>query len=327
MPARFSEAKIKKLTPGDAVPVAVPSAMPVPRITIGGLRKLTTPSIGSSQGVAGQFLPAGSVPVPFASLTCYDATMARWLCRAGVQVLLVGDTAAEMVLGFARTSDMPLDVLLALTAGVRRGITAATTDSKAPDGTVIPLLMGDMPFLTYHLSEDDAVRNAARFLTEGQADVVKLEVDATFAPRVARMNQAGIPICAHIGSRPQRAAMTGGYASAGRTKAEAASIMTDAKAMLDAGCPMMLIEAVPDEVGSAVTDLCTAAKVPLIGIGAGTSCHGQVLVLTDLLGLTDKSPLFVKRAADLGTAVTAAAKGWVDTVAKRGAGASPYTMR
>lgn len=285
--------------------------MPVSRITIGALRKAT-----GAPGAA-----------PFASLTCYDATMARWLCRAGVQVLLVGDTAAEMVLGFGRTSDMPLDVLLALTAGVRRGITSATTDSEAPAGTVIPLLMGDMPFLSYHLGEDEAVRNAARFLTEGQADVVKLEVDASFGPRVARMNQAGIPICAHVGSRPQRAAMTGGYASAGRTKAEAEAVINDAKAMLDAGCPMMLIEAVPDEVGAAVTELCTAAKVPLIGIGAGTSCHGQVLVLTDLLGLTDKSPAFVRRAADLGTAVTNAARSWVDTVAKRDVGASPYKMR
>lgn len=287
--------------------------MAVPRITIGSLRKLA-----ATPGAA-----------PFSSLTCYDATMARWLCRAGVQVLLVGDTAAEMVLGHQRTSDMPLDVLLALTAGVRRGITTATTatDAPPPDGTVVPLLMGDMPFLSYHLSEDEAVRNAGRFLTEGQADLVKLEVDTTFASRVERMNRAGIPVCAHIGSRPQRAAMTGGYSSAGRTKEEAAAILHDAKVMLDAGCPMLLIEAVPDELGQAVTALCTAAKVPLIGIGAGINCHGQVLVLTDLLGLTDKSPSFVKRTANLGSAVVDAARQWVDLVARREVGNSPYTSR
>ncbi|HRJ50803.1 MAG TPA: 3-methyl-2-oxobutanoate hydroxymethyltransferase, partial [Phycisphaerales bacterium] len=134
---------------------------------------------------------------PFACLTCYDATTARLLERAGVHVLLVGDTAAEVILGFARTIDMPLEVLIALTAGVKRG---------AP-GTVV---MADMPFMSYQADEAEGIRNAARFITEGLADVVKIEADHTHAPMIERMTRAGIPVCGHVGSRPQRSAMTGG---------------------------------------------------------------------------------------------------------------------
>jgi 3-methyl-2-oxobutanoate hydroxymethyltransferase len=133
----------------------------------------------------------------FACLTCYEASTARWLERAGVHVLLVGDTAAEMVLGFKRTIDMPLDVLVALTAGVKRG---------APRTVV----MADMPFMSYQAGEDEAVKNAGRFLTEGLADVVKIEADASFAGLVRKMVRAGVPVCGHVGSRPQQVALTSG---------------------------------------------------------------------------------------------------------------------
>lgn len=237
----------------------------------------------------------------FAALTCYDATTARWLERAGVHVLLVGDTAAEMVLGFTRTIDMPLDVLLALTAGVKRG---------APSTVV----MGDMPFLSYHTSDDDAVRNAARFLTEGRADIVKLEADESFAPVVAKMARAGIPVCAHVGTRPQQVALTGGYTSTGKTEKQAKQIVADAVALEQAGAVMLLIEAVPD----AVTDeVMKATTVPLIGIGAGPAPHGQVLVLQDLLGLTDRPPPFAHPIAKLGEAVQSAASDYVRLVAQR----------
>ncbi|MDX2017353.1 MAG: 3-methyl-2-oxobutanoate hydroxymethyltransferase [Planctomycetota bacterium] len=248
---------------------------------------------------------------PFACLTCYDATTARWLERAGVPVLLVGDTAAEMVLGFHRTLDMPLDVLIALTAGVKRG---------APR----TLVMADMPFLSYHLTEAEALRNAGRFMTEGLADVVKLEADASFAPLVAAMSRAGVPVCAHVGSRPQRASLSGGYGSAGRTAEEARAIIDDAVALERAGAVMLLVEAVPDEVTEGIL---ARTSVPLIGIGAGTRCHGQILVLQDLLGMTDRPPMFAEPVASLGPAIQQAAGEWVRRVGARAIGGDRYRMK
>lgn len=248
---------------------------------------------------------------PFACLTCYDATFARLLERSGVHVLLVGDTAAEVVLGFSRTIDMPMDVSLALTAAVKRG---------APRTVV----MGDMPFLSYQVSTADAVRNAGRFMTEGLADIVKLEVDSSFADTVTAMTRAGIPVCAHIGSLPQRAAIAGGYGPAGRTRDDAARIVADAVAMEQAGASMLLIEAVPEEV---TAEVMAQTTLPLIGIGAGSKPHGQVLVLHDLLGLTSNAPRFADPVASLGQAVEAAGREWVRRVASRTIGGSLYTMR
>ncbi|MBL0870048.1 MAG: 3-methyl-2-oxobutanoate hydroxymethyltransferase [Phycisphaerales bacterium] len=260
---------------------------------------------------------------PFACLTCYDATTARWLARAGVHVLLVGDTAAEMVLGLSRTIDMPLEVLLALTAGVKRGAMSGGGGAEAVF-TGGPLVMGDMPFMSYHTSDDEAVRNAGRFLTEGKADLVKLEVDASFAGVVKKMTRAGVPVVAHVGSRPQRVMMTGSYSSAGRTREDLISIVRDVEAMQEAGAVMLLLEAVPDETAAAVMKI---AKVPVIGIGAGPRCHGQVLVLQDLLGLTDTPPVFAAPAAQLGNELIKAGRAWVDRVARRAVGASPYSMK
>lgn len=247
----------------------------------------------------------------FACLTCYDATTARWLERAGVPVLLVGDTASEMILGFDRTIDMPLDVLLALTAAVKRG---------APN----TLVMGDMPFMSYQADEASALRNAARFLTEGRADVVKIEVDATYASLIAKMTRAGIPIVAHVGSKPQQAMLSGGYASKGRTADEAAQVVRDAIALEQAGSVMLLVEAVPDEVAA---EIMARTSIPLVGIGAGTACHGQVLVLHDLIGLTDTPPRFASPVASLGPAIELAGKQWVERVAASNIGGMRYTMK
>lgn len=248
---------------------------------------------------------------PFACLTCYDATTARWLARGGVHVLLVGDTAAEMVLGFERTIDAPLDFMIDLTAGVKRG---------APDRVV----MADMPFMSYQAGADAAVANAGRFLVEGAADVVKLELDASFAPLVDRLTRAGVPICAHVGSRPQRAALTGGYGSAGRTAAEARRIVEDALALEAAGAVMLLAEAVPDEVTAQILQ---RTSVPLIGIGAGPACHGQVLVLQDLLGMSDAPPRFAQPLAAMGPMIAEAGARWADVVARRAVGGTRYTMK
>lgn len=248
---------------------------------------------------------------PFACLTCYDAATARWLARGGVHVLLVGDTAAEMVLGLPRTIDMPLDVLVALTAGVKRG---------APR----TLVMGDMPFMSYQADDAEAIRNAGRFLTHGLADIVKIEADAHLAPRVEKIVRAGVPVCGHVGSRPQFVALTGGYAAAGRTPDEARRVVADAVALERAGCSMLLVEAVPPEV----TDLLLAAtSIPVIGIGAGPACHGQVLVLQDLVGMTERPPRFAEPVASLGRAFEDAAAEWVARVGRRQIGGQPYQMK
>ena len=248
---------------------------------------------------------------PFACLTCYDATTARWLEAAGVHVLLVGDTAAEMILGLPGTIHMPLDVALALTAGVKRG---------APN----TLIMGDMPFMSYQADDAEAIRNAGRFLTEGLADAVKLEADASFAPLVQKMARAGIPVVGHIGCKPQHAALTGGYRSRGKTAEDAQRVLDDARALEEAGAIMLLVEAVPDEVGAAIVK---QSKVPVIGIGAGPAPHGQILVLQDLVGLTHWQPGFATPVTNLGVAIRDAASQWVQRVAHRDVTDHRYRMK
>jgi 3-methyl-2-oxobutanoate hydroxymethyltransferase len=246
----------------------------------------------------------------FACLTAYDATTARHLERAGIPLLLVGDTAAEMVLGLPGTIHAPLDLLIVLTAAVKRG---------APDTFV----MGDMPFMSYQADECEGVRNAGRFLTEGTADAVKIEVDGTFTGLVSQMNRAGIPVCAHVGSRPQRAKHDGGYRAAGRTVAEAARVVEDAVRLEDAGACMLLIEATPAEVAEQIVE---RTSVPVIGCGAGPACHGQIVVTQDIFGLTDWQPAFARPVADLASEIHAAAAAWKLKVANQDLGTHPYTM-
>lgn len=246
----------------------------------------------------------------FACLTCYDATTARWLTAAGIEVLLVGDTAAEVILGHPSTIHAPLDFMVTLTAGVKRGAPAR-------------VVMADMPFMSYQADEAEAVRNAGRFMTEGCADCVKLEADRTFAPLVERMARAGIPVVAHVGSRPQQAKMKGGYASTGRSAESALGVLRDAAALEAAGAAMILVEAVPAEVAEMIV---SRATVPVIGCGAGPACHGQVVVLQDLLGLSAWQPSFAKPIADLGAQVERAARTWRDRVRLGELGDHPYAI-
>ena len=246
----------------------------------------------------------------FACLTCYDATTARWLERSGIPVLLVGDTAAEMILGLPGTIHAPLDFLITLTAAVKRG---------APNTFV----MADMPFMSYQADEAEGVRNAGRFMTEGLADSVKLEVDRSFALLVERMAHAGVPVVAHIGCKPQQVKRSGGYAAAGRTAVDAQELVATAVAMEQAGAAMLLIEAVPDEVSRRIVE---KTAIPVIGCGAGTSCHGQVVVLQDLLGLTSWQPSFARPIAHLGADLIHAAQRWIEKVRESNLGEHPYRM-
>jgi 3-methyl-2-oxobutanoate hydroxymethyltransferase len=246
----------------------------------------------------------------FSCLTCYDATTARWLERAGVEVLLVGDTAAEMVLGFPSTVHAPLDFMVTLTAGVKRG---------APSRVV----MADMPFMSYQADEAEAIRNAGRFMTEGNADCVKIEADRSFAPLVEKMSRAGVPVVAHVGSRPQQAKMKGGYVSTGRTAESALRVLHDAAALEAAGACMILVEACPAEVAQMVVE---RATVPVIGCGAGTACHGQVVVLNDMLGTTQWQPAFARPLAQGGAAIERAARLWRERVRDGQLGEHPYAI-
>ena len=246
----------------------------------------------------------------FACLTCYDATTARWMERAGLPMLLVGDTLAETILGFDQTIFATMDVMVALTAAVRRG---------APHA----LVMADMPFMSYQAEDAEALRNAARFMAEAGADLVKLEADRTLAPLVEKMARAGVPVVAHVGSRPQHAKLTGGYRSVGRTPREAMEVVADARALEAAGAAMLLVEAVPPEVSESIV---TGARVPVIGCGAGPACHGQVIVLHDLLGLSDWQPKFAQPVADFGPRLVEAVKAWIDKVDRNDLGEHPYAM-
>jgi len=248
---------------------------------------------------------------PFACLTAYDFTTAKWLERAGIPLLLVGDSAANVILGQDSTVHAPLDFLVTLTAAVKRG---------APNTVV----MADMPFNTYHASIETALNNAARFMTEGHADIIKIEADASFTDTLAAMQRAGIPVCAHVGTRPQTWALTAGPRISGRTQDEAEQIVRDAVALEQAGAVMLLVEAVPPEVTSRIR---SATSVPIIGIGAGTDCHGQILVIQDLLGLSDFTPKFAEPVADLGPKTKSAAQEWIRRVARREIGGAAYTMK
>ena len=248
---------------------------------------------------------------PFACLACYDYTMARWLASGGVHLLLAGDSGAEMALGLPGTIHMPLEFAVRITAAVKRG---------APGAVV----MADMPFLSYQADEAEGIRNAGRFMTDGLADIVKVEVDRSQSGLVERMCRAGIPVCAHIGSHPQRAALSGGYSSSGRTADDASRIVADARALTDAGASVLLIEATPAEVTERVL---AETDVPVIGIGAGPACHGQILVAHDLLGLSEWQPGFAKPEASLGEQMKDTVARWVRRVSERSSSDHRYEMR
>ncbi len=218
-------------------------------------------------------------------LTAYDAAMASLVERAGADVVLVGDSAANVVLGYRNTLPVTMDEMVFLTAAVVRGTSRA-------------MVIGDMPFMSYNVDVADAIRNAGRFVKEAGADAVKLEGGASVLETVRAFVRAGIPTVGHLGLTPQTAGMIGGYKCQGRTAASARAILDDALRLEDAGAFSIVLECVPDRLGELISRRVSA---PIIGIGAGPGCDGQVLVLHDMLGFgTGRSPKFVRRYGDVG---------------------------
>jgi 3-methyl-2-oxobutanoate hydroxymethyltransferase len=217
-------------------------------------------------------------------VTAYDAPGGRLADAAGVDIILVGDSAAMVVLGHDSTVPATVDEMLVLTRAVTRG-------------AVRPLVVADMPFGSFQVSDEDALENAIRFVKEGGADAVKLEGAGATLSRVRTIVDAGIPVMGHIGLTPQSATMLGGFKAQGRTAAKARRLFSDAQTLERAGCFSLVLEAVPAPVAARVTE---AVSIPTIGIGAGAGCDGQVLVYHDLLGYQEGGPRFVKQYAKLG---------------------------
>jgi 3-methyl-2-oxobutanoate hydroxymethyltransferase len=221
-------------------------------------------------------------------LTCYDALFARLLADAGVDVLLVGDSLNEVFAGRPTTLSATLDQMIYHAASVRRG---------APD---LPVIV-DMPFLSYQVSVEEAIRNCGRVMAETECDGVKLEGGAAMVPTVRALVERGVPVVGHIGFTPQSVHALGGPRVQGRGEAAAAQLLDDARALEQAGAAMLVLELVPRHVAEQVT---AKLAIPTIGIGAGAGCDGQVLVLPDVLGLNEGfAPRFLRRYADLGAAV------------------------
>ncbi len=239
---------------------------------------------------------------PIVMVTAYDHPSAKIAEAAGVDIVLVGDSAANNVLGYVDTVPVTVDELLMLTAAVRRGLNT-------------PMLVGDLPFGSYEASDAQAIGTAHRFVKEAGCDVVKLEGGGAMAERARAIVRAGVPVMGHVGLTPQTATALGGYRAQGRTAERARGVLEDALALQAAGCFAIVFEAIP----AGVTDLIMEhMDIPVIGIGAGASTDGQVLVLHDLLGIhPDFKPKFVKRFADVHSEMLRGVQGYAEAVRTR----------
>ncbi len=250
--------------------------------------RLTVPSIRARKG-----------GTPIVMLTAYDAATALAAEAAGVDCLLVGDSLANVVLGYDSTLSVTMDEMLHHARAVGRARTRA-------------LFVADMPWLSYHTGPGDAVRNAARFVREAGADAVKLEGGAKRLPVIEALLDAEIPVMGHLGLTPQSVLAMGGYRVQGRGEAEARTLMDDAAALSRAGVFALVLEGVPGSLAERIT---AEIEPPTIGIGAGAGCDGQVLVYHDLLGMLPGSvPRFVRRYADTHAAHVEALQRWVADV-------------
>lgn len=239
---------------------------------------------------------------PVTWLTAYDYPTARLMDRAGVEMLLVGDSLAMTVLGYETTLPVTMDEMLIFTKAVCRAAEHA-------------FVVGDMPFLSYQVSAEEAIRNAGRFMAEAGTDAVKLEGGARVAHIVEAVANAGIPVFGHIGLTPQSAAQLGGFKAQGRTAAQASRLVEDARALEQAGACAILVECVPADVAGVI---CERAGVPVYGIGSGPAVDGQLLISHDVLGLFERfTPKFVKRYAHLSDILVDAFSRYCDDVKSR----------
>ncbi len=239
---------------------------------------------------------------PVVMVTAYDAPGGRLADQAGADLVLVGDSAAMTVLGHESTVPATMEEMLILTRAVTRGADR-------------PLVIADMPFGSFQVSDEDATRNAIRFVKEAGADAVKLEGAGVMLSRVRAIVAAGIPVMGHLGLTPQSATMLGGFKAQGRSAEKALALLADARALEAAGCFSLVLEAVPAPVAAHVS---RELSIPTIGIGAGADCDGQVLVWHDLLGLYQgRTARFVKRYAEIGETIREALEAYADDVRER----------
>lgn len=242
---------------------------------------------------------------PLVMVTAYDAPGARQAHAADVDLILVGDTLAMVVLGYEDTLHVDVGDMAHHIGAVRRGLAASQA------GNARPLVVGDLPWMSYHTSRDDAVRNSAELVRAG-AEAVKLEGGRKRVPMIEAIVDAEIPVMGHVGLTPQSVHALGGFKVQGREQSAALALIDGAKALEAAGCFSIVLEAVPADVARMVTD---AVDVPTIGIGAGPSCDGQVLVYHDLLGIEDRlQPKFVRRYADVGSVAVEAMRSYAEDV-------------
>src|SRR4051812_39252428 len=260
-------------------PQNLPEGSPVRKVTVPEIRdrKARGPSI--------------------AMVTAYDATMARLVDEAGVDIVLVGDSLGMVVQGLSTTLPVTVDEVCYHGRAVARGLARAH-------------LVGDMPFMSFQISPEHAIESAGKMMKEGSFESVKLEGGLEIAEHVRRMVAVGIPVMGHVGLAPQRVHALGGFKVQGKTTEAADRIVQDARALEEAGAYALVLEAIPADVASRVTQ---AVEIPTIGIGAGRGCDGQVLVCTDLLGMSrGHAPKFAKRFAELGDAIVAATRAYVE---------------
>jgi 3-methyl-2-oxobutanoate hydroxymethyltransferase len=257
------------------------------------------PNLSETSPVTVPALVAAKGRERIAMLTAYDAPSSRLLDAAGVDVLLVGDSVEMTVYGQPNTLTATMDTMVRHTRAVSRSVRRA-------------VVVGDMPFLSYQADPAAAVANAGRFLAEGGAAAVKVEGGRRILPAVEAILAADIPVMGHVGLTPQSYRKFGGFKVQGREADSAREIKEDAKALAEAGCFAIVLEAVPQALAAEITK---EISVPTLGIGAGPHCDGQVLVFHDVMGLTrDLRPKFVRRYADLSTAIADAARAFAKDV-------------
>lgn len=246
-----------------------------------------------------QILQMKSKKQKITMLTCYDYVTARLLTTQDIDMLLVGDSVGTVKLGYENTLAVTMEDMISHTKAVKRGNAGA-------------LLVTDMPFMSYEISIEEAVRNAARLMKEGGAEAVKIEGGSEIADKVKAIVDAKIPVVGHLGLTPQAINQFGGYKVQAKTDSAKEKLIEDAKALEKAGVFALVLEAIPEDLAKKVSEM---LSIPTIGIGAGKDCDGQVLVIDDMLGMfTDFVPKFVKKYANVGEIIKDAVKNYIDEV-------------